>query len=224
MREAATISEDRVRGFAVRIDATGSVPRIDKSATEGSVSIFVPIFATLSEDGVREAYLVDGEADEGTGPVSVPIPTTTSDAVREVCLVVPNGKGSVSIFVPISAISEDDVCEAYLVDDEADEEIGSVSNFVPIAATISEDEVREAYMVDGEVDEEIGTDARFGAERGTVFVFVDTIDAVVSIGCCCCCCCIIVTIDTVLFCCIPVTSIGDDDGFAAAAAGASTHL
>ena len=47
-----------------------------------------------------------------------------------------------SVFVPISAISGDEVCEACLVDDEAD-----VSIFVPISATISEDEVRAAYLV-----------------------------------------------------------------------------
>ena len=213
-------------------EAGGSllIGRADKAVAivvdEGSVSIFVPIFTTISEDGVREAYLV-----------------------------VSNDEGSVSIFVPISAtISEDGVREANLVVPK-DEETGSISVpiFVSaISATISFDEVRETATISeggvgeamGHDDEEIISsatagrislsradfpvrviiDARCGAERGAVFVFVDTIDAVVSIGCCCCSCCIIVTIDTVLFCCIPVTSIGDDDGFAAAAAGASTHL
>ena len=146
---------------------------------EGSVSIFVPRSATIavrddgvatvgavtiSEDEVREAYLVVSKDDE-TGSISVPIvgsATVSEDEVREAFLVVSeDDEGSVSIFVPISAtIPEDKVREAYLVDDEADKETGPVfvSIFVPISA-VSEDEVREAATIpeDG-VGEAMGHD------------------------------------------------------------------
>ena len=45
-------------------------------------------------------------------------------------------------------VSEDEVREAYLIDDEADEEIGFVSMFVPISAISADDAMFPARVID----------------------------------------------------------------------------
>ena len=122
------------RGIATTVasDVIKPVGNAEATSPVGSAVGIIPVVF----DDVRVS--VRGSASEREAKLRVFCEDVAGIIFVVTCETVSGG----SVFVPISAISGDEVCEACLVDDEAD-----VSIFVPISATISEDEVRAAYLV-----------------------------------------------------------------------------